>query len=270
MRATLALVAMALVATTSEAREPVAWERLPNGNVTALPATLSFPTSIPANEKVSGLAFGVEGRNARAVEGAGCFAYPLASAEIGRTSWEDALQSELYLVRDSPQHRVVLVHSERVVEEAGKTALVSLDAWVDTQTLGARLRARATLPLVPLGSAPGGARILAGREAQPNGKSLVHFVVAPPSEPLESVEIRHSVDDRSVSSSQCAHHRVALASSGDAAVIRASAVTRENYLRPLRIDLSVSQTSRDKEPVVSLSTNWTGAEKSTRDETDEE
>ncbi|MBS2011855.1 MAG: hypothetical protein JST00_03115 [Deltaproteobacteria bacterium] len=127
--------------------------------------------------------------------------------------------------RNNPSGGVTAVHSERVVTANGKTSLESVDAWVDPQTRGARLIARASLPLTLVGSAVGGVKVYAARDDRPNRK-LVEFVVVKPrgSGPNRGnamMGIRQ--DGQNMHGSGCGHVRMPLvvSATGDAGVVMA-------------------------------------------------
>jgi hypothetical protein len=182
----------------------------------------------------------------------------------------------------------------------GLTAtLDSVDAWVDPSSRGVRLIGKASLPLKHVGVAPNGGKIFAGREER-GDRRRVQFVVMRPRDSLAnqfgSTFVRRLEGDV-IQNTDCAHIRVALAvtKEGDAALVSVPVVLpsldgrpvprptelhgvrarrssfqlpssggepdmRELRLREAAIQLSVSQTSRDKEPVVSLSSRWISRE----------
>lgn len=244
--------------------------------------------------------------------------------------------------RNNPEAGVTAVHSERIVEENGRVSLETIDAWVDPATRGARLIAKASLPLSLVGSAVGGIKVYAGRDERPGAKKYLQFVVVRRggSENVSrSSMIGQRQDGTGVHGNGCGHLRMALAvepRSGDSGVVMASvelpardeasddardakskdgsasasdersatttatATTastapppatstrlpskrrilgpkglvkqvkvemgaaapkeREARVRDMQIHLSVSQTSRDREPVATVSFGWAGRE----------
>lgn len=185
-----------------------------------------------------------------------------------------------------PQGGVTLVHVERLNPDGASPSLESTDAWVDPATRGARLAEKSTLPLKLMDASVGGVRVYAGRDEK-GDKRLVQFVVA--SRVSRSVRgIIAVLDGLRSSHATCGHLRVALpiTPAGKSAQIivpvelppldpsakpnpiEAAAVLpggrrfveREARIRELRVQVSVSQTSRDREPLVGVSFGWAGRE----------
>jgi hypothetical protein len=187
---------------------------------------------------------------------------------------------------------VTAVHRERLVQESGesgesgKATLESIDAWVDPVTRGVRLIARASLPLVQVGSAIGGAKVYAARDERPSGARYVHYVVVRPPASGQRLGGMAAMrqDGNSAHGNGCGHLRMPLAvatNDGDTAVVmvpvelpaapkakgeeRAArvndarepeAVEREIRTRDMQIHVGVSQSSRDKEPLLAVSFGW--------------
>jgi len=217
-------------------------------------------------------------------EASGDLRSPMDEDGDGREpEWREFLeQVQTYpKTKDNPRSGVAAVHSERFVEQGGGAAIESVDAWVDPATRGVRLIGKATLPLVPVATTTGGLRVFAGRDERPGGKKLVQFVLVPPrsehDRPTPTWVMR---GDGDVAHGGCSHLRVGLAVEdldGDHAVFRAEVrlpdgpkpesaskakdAPEEIRVRPVEVQVSVSKTSRDKEPVVSVSYGWAGRER---------
>lgn len=231
--------------------------------------------------------------------------------------------------KDNGEAGVGAVHSERIVEENGKVRLDSVDAWVDPSTQGARLIARASLPLVLVGTSVGGVKVYAGRdERAASAARFVQFVVVRPGSQVLArtgtlMAIRQ--DGNSAQGNGCGHLRMPLvvdAKYGDSAIVSVpielpshdpaainaktaavamadapkaddaaataststalkgkrrfkgkgappppppvtppvTPVEREVRTRDVQVHLSVSQTARDKEPLVAVSFGWSSRE----------
>jgi hypothetical protein len=189
--------------------------------------------------------------------------------------------------KENPRSGVVAVHSERFVEHDGSASIESVDAWVDPDTRGVRLIGKATLPLVPVATIGFGLRVFAGRDERPTGKKLVQFVLIPPksaARAMRQTPVWATQGDGDVVHGGCGHLRVGLPVEeldGEHAVFRAevqlpnaekSAASApkakeesprpdEIRVRPLAVQVSISKTTRDKEPVVSVSYGWAGRER---------
>jgi hypothetical protein len=170
---------------------------------------------------------------------------------------------------------VTAVHVERLIERDGTTSLESTDVWVDPSSRGVRLLAQATLPLRQVGGAPGGMKIFVGRDERADGKRYVQFVVTRGGgSRVEQMLVATRSDGMTIVGA-CGHHRVALPAnttgenaSMDLSVVLPSLPRGEGAsggkagirTRPMRVHMSVSQTSADKEPIVAISTVWAGPE----------
>lgn len=182
------------------------------------------------------------------------------------------------------------VRRERVVEDASKekATLEIVDAWVDTRTRGTRLIGRSSVPLVRVGGVMSTLRAYAARDDASSGKAL-HVVVVREGARADAVGSPFMLDDGRNSRGNCEHAHVALRAdleAGDAAVLTTNialpplpgqepaaaadgkakderAERREVRVREVEAQLGVSQTSRDKVPVVSVSFGWAGREQST-------
>lgn len=225
----------------------------------ALPELVKAPADIPAGERVDGLELQVApwgGGNhteIRAVAGQ-CLRGPMA--------WTDAPDKPVISSMDSLRAfaRVLPVRTERLVQEKDGTAALEVqDLWVDPRSRAARLHATTRLPLTRLGAGPGGMGIYGLRAS-----GALHVVV--PAEQrgvvVDSQGGFHHMD--------CGHVRVALdppeKGSGAMAQIATFAAPppapipvaeAAGQLRPLLITASLTQLSRDPEPVVSVRAAWT-------------
>jgi hypothetical protein len=184
--------------------------------------------------------------------------------------------------KDFPNGGVTAVHRERLVEKDGAVALESVDAWVDPVSQGARMFAKASLPLKLVTTVVGGVKVYAGRDERPDGKRFVQFVVVTEKDKdsFTTGQMWASRQNGSIVHGNCGHLRVGLPldASGDQAVFtvqvrlpsdaKAEKVDTkpgepaevEVRRRPMHVQVSLSKTSRDKEPVVSVSTSWTARE----------
>lgn len=289
------------------------------------------------DERNSGTCFAESHRNLRSVEAREDDDEP---ADPDALEWQTSQMWQVNLWpkgRNNPHGGVTAVHSERVVTENGKVSLESIDAWVDPQTRGARLIAKASLPLTLVGSAIGGMKVYAARDDRAN-RRIVQFVVL---QPPDSQHNRSGMmmgmrqDGQSMHGSGCGHLRMPLSvdSKGDSGVVMApvelpdlpktdeptktsstetpkakepaadekastpklvsvpsvqskrvgpkgllkrfvkkpmppspsdgpapTPVERELRTRDMQIHLSVSQTSRDAQPILAVSFGWAGRE----------
>jgi hypothetical protein len=212
---------------------------------------------------------------------------------MGKSETEGTYDAESY---NRPAAGVFPIRAEKLVDAAdGTTKLEITDAWFDARTRGMRLIGKSTLALKLHATLPGGMRILVGRDEH-DGKKLVQFVVAEAKDtPAYLLAARRerltrvTTDTTTQPLGMCSHHRVTIATGGagesasfDLKVIlpplasgeRSSVATelramsdwekkvgaKDVRTREVRIALGVSQTSRDKDPVLSISTEWAGAE----------
>lgn len=197
-----------------------------------------------------------------------------------------------------PNAGVIAVHRERLVTDATGTRLEIDDAWVDPATKGVRKLASTTLPLKLVQSSRG-LEVWAAREERADGTKLVQFVIIGPRDlpnGREALSTTHG-DGRNTSSSSCSHLRVAMSATdgdSDSAILRTTlrlpdverkddaprAVRREAKeedgedredeveeerrarVREAAIQLGVSKTTRDKEPILSVTFGWSGRETS--------
>jgi hypothetical protein len=162
------------------------------------------------------------------------------------------------------------VHAERVVVSGDTASLESTDAWVDPDTHGVRLIGRSSAPLRLLGAVPNGPRVWAMRE----GADKLDLIVTEDPQMLVRGESLMAMPARgSTEGSSCAHLRVSLAvekGGADAVSVlsaaelppldrgdgRAAKGNDEVRIRPLRVHASVTWTSHDNAPVLSLSFGW--------------
>ncbi len=307
-----------------------AFSSLPNGRVPDPPSAPKPPTSIPSSEKAPGfflarsknqghrgndyavLAATAE-RAREMVQGRGfgsgqpapnneaCFTqaqqsgFREADGESTR-EWNPALQPFIMMAASAAQGaRVEAVHSERLVQEPGRVALETIDAWVDPTTRGTRLIGRATLPLTRVAMVVGGGAIYAGKDGR---KVHVVFVNPPPEHGPQRDRGLFATIDGGFASSQCAHLRVSLetergqgrtatfvtdvhlpaldAEGPPAAQDKAKAEPRaaaatpalgklgalpENRVRPVHVHTSVSWASRDAEPLLTVASGWDARER---------
>jgi len=178
--------------------------------------------------------------------------------------------------RENAAGGVTAIHAERIVETKGAFSLESTDAWVDPSTRGARLIGRSSVPLRLIRTVIGGVRVFGTRD-RTNAGELMQFVVARDGNDRGlggMTATRHAAGG--ASKSQCGHLRVTLSAKdgGESATVVASmtlaiqqsprAAWREARIRDVAVHLSVSKTSRDKEPVVAVSFGWASRERRQR------
>ena len=363
-----------LAAAPAQGGELPKYGALASGHVSAMP-TAKTPASIAAREKVPGFfpvrqKFGSDvpasarhvtivsdaaaAASVREGNGSGNDAELGACLTEGQQSnhngddddveaheWAMGLQREVNLwpkSKDNEQGGVGAVHSEKLVEANGQVTLESVDAWVDPVTLGARLIARASLPLTQVGAAVGGVKVYAARDERGPNARFVQFVVVRPGTPNMArtgsmMAIRQ--DGANAHGNGCGHLRMTLvvgSTNDDSALVIApveiastllpapaapsdttsqlggddegddgradkkakpgmkkrrrgpspptsltlspdapsvvpAMVERESRTRDMQIHLSVSQTAREKEPLLAVSFGWAGRE-SVRRETE--
>ena len=341
------------VAPSVSAGEVPKYGALPAGHLTAIP-TAKAPMFIAASEKVAGFfvampKFGPEtpararhvsivgdqkqADSIRKGDGNGdderelgtCFSESQMSMggrdeeDPEAREWSSGQLREVNLwpkSKDNETAGIGAVHSERLVDVSGKLTLESVDAWVDPSTQGARLIARASLPLVQVGSAVGGVKVYAGRDERDGAARFVQFVVVRSSTPAATRGTMMAMrqDGDTAHGNGCGHLRMPLAvdaKSGDSAIVIASVelasleaspaaktntaeapkaeepapaakkakprfrskrrgplpapvppnmVERETRTRDMQIHLSVSQATRDNEPLVAVSFGWASRE----------
>ena len=223
----------------------------------ALPELAAAPAEIPAGERVDGLAFvpvfwGGNHIGIRAEDGK-CLRGPL--------DWTDAPDKPLSTIAISVRTfaRVLPVRTERLVRsEDGSAALEVQDVWIDGRTRAARVHATARLPLTRLGAGPVGLPVYAARAG-----AALHVVV-----PTEHRGV--TLDDQGgFRHVECQHVRVALEppGPGGGTMAQVSALApstpapipfdeKPGQLRPFTITASLTQLSRDPEPVVSVRVAW--------------
>lgn len=177
-----------------------------------------------------------------------------------------------------------LVHAERLVEsdDHTKATLETTEAWVDARTRGAKQVSRASLALVRVGGVLDDVRVYAAREEGPSGKrvhvALTRKHLAAPSATPFLVD-HHGRQ----SQGSCAHEHVVLradTAAGDVAVVRTTMELPNNAtpegatpaaedliemrLRDVEVQLGASQTSRDPQPVFTVSFGWAAREQRAR------
>lgn len=209
--------------------------------------------------------------------------------------WQGNFQPVTSLWPRGPQNLeggVRAVHSEKIVDQGAGASLEWVDAWVDPATRRARLIAKASLPLKLVETTMGGLRVYAARDERPDGQRRVQFVVRPVPGHRSSAGLTSVTPLGRFSTSSCGHVRVSLPLDGAKTAESATVITsvrlpqleaapppksdtdpanvafagvpgfrvEEVRVRELRVHVSVSQTSRDREPVVAVSTGWFGRE----------
>lgn len=203
------------------------------------------------------------------------------SAKPAIPDWSEGLSGSAAIsvkTENNPNAGVTAVHSERFVNDGGSARIEIVDAWVDPATKGVRKIASSALPLKLLGSARG-LEVYAAREEREK-TNAVHFVVVPSSDtPNGRAESLVAMlgDGRNMTSSSCSHLRFALAAgtgAADSALLRTTlrlpdreAGERSDAdgekrarVREAAVQLGISQTKRDAQPILSLTFGWAGRE----------
>lgn len=271
----LAAVLAFAVPAVAEAADVPTYAELPIGSITIPPsANTSKPRSIKGADSLASDDAGFPRSECTTVR-----------SDLTSVRGRDANRPLEWTSVTTVHHQgIALSHTERVLERDGGFVLESTDAWVDDGTSARSVISRATLPLRKVGSAPG-TTIFAGRDERADGTRLVQFVAVyspatPPS--LRSWGSTQRSDGTFVPRFPCGHHRVSLIANGtgESAVMdmatmlpplpagslpQAPPVARTPTFpqvrwRPLRIHVSISKTSRDKEPLVSVTSAWNGPE----------
>lgn len=203
--------------------------------------------------------------------------------------WDEKLagESQAYLKNpNNPLSGVLALHAERFVESNGGAQLEVVDAAIDPSTRGIRTLAKTSFPLKLIHEPGFGLRIFAGRDERPNGKRFIQFVaVRTVSEEVPETAAAWALrlDGDLLHVNGCAHQRVAVPvvpGAGDAAVMVATVVLPplearkvaddgkeeavEVRKRLVNVQVSVSQTAREHDPLVSVSSSWGGRETSAR------
>lgn len=184
--------------------------------------------------------------------------------------------------------RVWVVRSERFVRGSDDEATLEVvDAYVDAVSLGARLISRSTVALRRIASGPRDVDVYAARD-----HDKVHFIVTAPDASILPAGIRdvarslRSATTEDSGFSQCAFLRTSMQADGggraatvfvqvpieiDEMQLGASGpgqrglggpsparTVREAVIREATVHLSVSRTSSDRSPVVSIGFGWEG------------
>jgi hypothetical protein len=187
---------------------------------------------------------------------------------------------------------VTAVHQERFVSDgATKAHIDTVDAWVDPVTHGVRLIGRSTMPLERVATAPNGLTLygakadkqlhVVARREKPSDMS------GAPSTPhdfrlqaLQNMPLMIETSTGERDASRCGFARMALKAEKGAAEMAwfetqvvfldekktdddptAPPQDANARVRPLRATVSSTWSTRDKEPVLSISFGWTGRER---------
>lgn len=266
-------LAFTFFASTANAAEPI-YASLPVGQLSTPPA--KAPAHVRRREKFPGLSVTrgqlhgsgdmLEIQNACVVHGA---------ASTGE--WPDALEVSTVIDQSVPP---TAIHTEELrVASDGSATLESVDGWVNPKTRGATVTAKTSLPLKLVRKLAFGVNVYAGRDERPDGRRFVQFVLARPGGDGFSAE---TLEGTVLGSSGCKHRRIAIAvgrGAVDEAVVLSTgievrkeesdppeqhAITPEEHepdeppleTKTMRIQISVSQTSSEKDPMVSVSASW--------------
>ena len=213
--------------------------------------------------------------------------------EAAPPSWRPNLQPALTMntsVQRGQRPTVTAVHSERIAEELGRTTLEVVDAWVDPSTRGARVIARSSVPLELVSTMLGGSKLYAARESQ-----SVHLVlVASKDRKRTNNDSLSAIADNAAFNSSCDHIRVTLKAEkgqGQTATFNSTVelpslepkegaepkpeakpdsfggfrvktpARAEARVRPIHVHASVTWSSREKEPLLSVSAGWDSRER---------
>jgi hypothetical protein len=217
------------------------------------------------------------------------------------SGWPTNNQSMLsfqFMLKPEPaqaQSEVHAVHSERLVPGAdGRATLEMADAWIDSRTRGVRLVGKSTMPLARMFVGPNGLEIYGARD----GESLQVVVRTPTmasETPVIAQQLRQrlrnlnaQLPDSSFGSTDCGHMRFVLKAQAGAAQM--ASIQSIAFLPPLEGDeakaepgespeagawrriqsmrqrafqlgVSASESSGDKNPIVSISLAWVGRER---------
>lgn len=193
----------------------------------------------------------------------------------------------------NPQQQggIEAVRFERLVREGGKVTLDGTTALIDPDTAGVKVFERSVVPLALVATGPAGVEVYAARD-----EGVVHFVVTPPKTdkiPDGAASFVRQTTRRLMAQlpgafrnghSDCGHFRTTLSiekGSGQMVSVQATTLTpsdepqeaspddgmstqmralRAMKKRALLVHLSVSQSSTDKEPVLSVAFAWAGKE----------
>jgi hypothetical protein len=201
-------------------------------------------------------------------------------------------------VKKPAGHDVRPIHLERLSVQGEEATLETSDAWLDTQTLGARLIGSSTAKLAKVSAGPNGFALFGMRE--PTG-GVVDFVVSAPLAPtpdpkvdgskaLENIARRMEgqLPGGSMLNSSCGHVRFSMSVKpglGDVATVVANAFLppaaddaddvpsgmegmskefidrmREHTqrTRPVALDVSISQLASELAPLLSVTFGWAG------------
>lgn len=203
--------------------------------------------------------------------------------------WHTTLQPSLF-ISTSFQHgnkpTVTAIHSERIAESGGTTTLEVVDAWVDPISRGVRQIARSSVPLQQVSTLAGGDRVMAARDGE-----TIHVVL------ITKDQVRNrglfAINDGRILNSACGHIRASMKAErgqGNAATFISQVelgpvdvvkdaepkidpkkdpfgVLRrqrgEVRVRPVHIQSSVTWSTRDKEPILTVSAGWDAREQTT-------
>ena len=190
------------------------------------------------------------------------------------------------------QGGVDAVRLEKLVRAGGKATLIGTTMIVDPDTLGVKVLDTSKMELALVATGPAGVEVYAARD-----EGLVHFVVTPPKAPEKMPAGAASfvrANTRRMSAqlpetfrnghSDCGHFRAAMVvekGAGQMVTVQATTLTQSDdpesatpedgsspqlqairtmKKRSLLIHLSVSQSSSDLEPVLSVAFAWSGKE----------
>jgi hypothetical protein len=198
--------------------------------------------------------------------------------------------------RSTTGGEVHAVHSERFVPgQDGHASLDIVDAWFDPRTRGARVFDRSTLPLARVLVGPNGLEVYAARDGE-----AVQLVVHAPDHPADDeavadqlrLRLRNmslTLPDRNGGGGDCGHVRIVLraplgagqmatlqstaflpsldgdvahAPDGESEESRGARLFAAMRQRPFQLGMSLTNSSADAGPVLSLALGWIGRERS--------
>ncbi|MBS2011268.1 MAG: hypothetical protein JST00_00035 [Deltaproteobacteria bacterium] len=203
-------------------------------------------------------------------------------------TWHQTLQPSLFMSASS-QHgskpTVTAVHSERIAESGPTVSLEISDAWVDPVTRGVRSIARSSMPLQLVATMFGGDRVFAARDGE-----TVHVVLI--TKDQSRSRGLFAINDGRILNSACNHIRASMKAErgqGAAATFISQVelgpldpskddeakvdpkkdpfgalrrLRTEKRVRPIHIQSSLTWSSRDKEPILTVSAGWDAREQS--------
>jgi len=244
------------------------------------------------------IADGTGSRGDTSFAGEACFTEDRPSmrgrgGDESETTWLLNLQQTLSMNSSAQRGQraaVSAVHSERIAEDSGKVSLEVVDAWVDPVTRGVRQIAKSSVPLELVSTLFGGTKVYAAREGQ-----NIHVVMVSSKDKKRTTasEGLSAIADNSAFTSACEHIRAVLKTEKGQGQTASFISTielpstepkepevkpeakndlgfgvgfrpekrAEVRVRPIHVHASVTWSSREKEPLLSVSAGWDSRER---------